>query len=69
MIPLLARLFAAVLFPKDLKESIISLGADFGVIQTRVLPNREETTTLLPARIYLPMPTPEHGPFWERPAH
>ena len=37
-------------------------------IQTLVLPNRKSFAVLLPARIFLPMPSPEHVPLWEGPA-
>ena len=31
-------------------------------------PESEIMTVLLPARLFLPMPPPEHVPFWEGPA-
>ena len=37
-------------------------------IQILVLPNRKQIIVLLPAQLFLPMPHPEHVPFWEGPA-
>ena len=48
------------------KEPIIFRGCRLiGVIRTRVLLNRKYFTVLLPARIFLPMPPPEHVQFWD----
>ena len=59
------RLLAAV--PSRKKPLFHSVQTDWR-IQTLVLPNRNCFAVLLPAQIFLPMPTPKHFPFWEGPA-
>ena len=61
----MTRLLAAVLSRKS--PFFHSLQTD-SRIQTLVLPSRKYFTVVLPARIFLPMPPPEHVPFRESPA-
>ena len=56
------RLVAAVLSRKNRSSTRCKLAR---AMHTRVLPNRKQFTTLLPARLFLPMPRPENVPLWE----